>query len=240
MPAIVEHLRKYSDDLENSIEYDGPEGTAAKIVFRGSNNSLFVDKQAKIGHLEVNFDCNNAKCVILGTAAGIGSLKFYIRLGEDGTVHIGNSVTCTGNAFISAAEGATVKIGDDCMLAMGVTLRADDAHPIFDIHSGKRINPSRDIAIGNHVWLGQGSAILGGAVVGDGCVVGTGGVLKSAIPNNCIAVGVPAKVIRKDIAWERPHLTLSKPYYKADASTVKKSAYWNATIEATSPDVADH
>jgi hypothetical protein len=40
---------------------------------------------------------------------------------------------------------------------------------------------------------------------------------------------VPARVIRTDIAWERPHLSLAKPYYKPDASTITKSPYWALT-----------
>lgn len=34
-------------------------------------------------------------------------------------------------------------------------------------------------------------------------IIGAGSLVKSKIPNNCIAVGVPAQVIRKDIAWSR-------------------------------------
>lgn len=48
-------------------------------------------------------------------------------------------------------------------------------------------------------------------------------------------VGIPARIVRRNIAWERPHLSLTKPYYKPDASTVQKSASWNLTIEDEVP-----
>jgi acetyltransferase-like isoleucine patch superfamily enzyme len=230
MATTVEKLKNYSDTQGNRIEFDGPEGVEAKIIFRGTNNRLFVHQNARIGNLEVHFDCNNASCSIMGTAPGIGLIKCFIRLGEDSAVTIGESLTSTERTFISAAEGAAVTIGNDCMLATGVTIRADDAHPIFDVSSGERINPARDITIGNHVWIAQNVTVLGGTVIGDGTVVGAGGVVKSLIPNNCIATGTPVKVTRTNIAWERPHLTLSKPYYKNNADAVKKSAYWNQTV----------
>lgn len=50
--------------------------------------------------------------------------------------------------------------------------------------------------IGEDVWLGAGSTILGGVNVGDGCVVGAGAVVTKDIPPYSVVVGVPAKVVR--------------------------------------------
>ncbi|SJN45581.1 putative capsule O-acetyl transferase [Microbacterium esteraromaticum] len=74
---------------------------------------------------------------------------------------IGRNVSTTSTVGISATEGTTISLGEDCMLAIGVQLRADDGHPIFDVHTEKRVNVSRDIVIGAHVWLGYNSAVLG-------------------------------------------------------------------------------
>ena len=117
------------------------------------------------------------------------------------------------------------------MIASGNQIRTDDAHPIFNIETGERINMPSSISIGNHVWIGIRAVILGGTTIGDGSVIGMGSIVKDQFPNNCILVGTPAKIVRRDVAWERPHLTLSKPFYKPDASFVKKSPYWNKTIE---------
>jgi len=38
-------------------------------------------------------------------------------------------------------------------------------------------------------------------------------------------------VVRQHVAWERDHLSLRKPFYKPDASTVRKTRYWNLTVE---------
>ena len=111
-----------------------------------------------------------------------------------------------------------------------------DGHPIFDVRTGLRINTSKPITVGNHVWLGIESVLLGGASLGSGSVVGARALVTKPFPNNCIVAGVPARVIRTDIAWERPHLSLVRPYYKPDASTITKSEYWNFTDESARPD----
>ena len=55
---------------------------------------------------------------------------------------------------------------------------------------------SKGVTIGSDVWIGAGVKILDGAVIGDGCVIGANSVVIGEIPPFCVAVGVPAKVIR--------------------------------------------
>lgn len=53
--------------------------------------------------------------------------------------------------------------------------------------------------IGNGVYIGAGAKILGPVVVGNHTVIGANAVVITDLPSNCLAVGVPARVIRKDI-----------------------------------------
>lgn len=227
----LRNLESYSDNQGNKIIYDGSplEGNFS-VLFRGKNNTLTIDSASRIRTLNLRFDSNNGECKI-GKNVGVAPLQAIIRIGEDSKVIIGDNVSTTKAVQISAVEGTTVKLGDDMMIAGNVKVRGDDGHPIFDVGTGKRVNPARDITFGNHIWLGIDSTILGGTVIGEGSVVGTKALVKGKFPNNCIIAGVPAKVIRKDIAWERPHLSVVPPYYKPDSSTVKKTAYWNKTEE---------
>jgi acetyltransferase-like isoleucine patch superfamily enzyme len=52
------------------------------------------------------------------------------------------------------------------------------------------------IRVGDDAWLGFGVVVLDGVSIGKGAVIGAGAVVTSDIPDNAIACGVPAKVVR--------------------------------------------
>ncbi|MFB9165058.1 acyltransferase [Arthrobacter psychrochitiniphilus] len=224
----IKVLDSYNDNHGNVIICPTIGQRPVLVNFRGSNNRLIISPNAKIQHLNIQFDCDNG-LVQIGSHSGVSPLKLYARVGQDSSVRLGDNVSTTDKLTITAVEGADVVIGDDVMVATDVEIRTDDAHPIFDVITGQRVNLSQPISIGNHVWLAKRAIIFGGVSIGDGSVVGFGSLVTKDIPNNCIAAGVPARVVRKNIAWERPHLSGEKPFYKPDASTVKKSPYWNST-----------
>ncbi|GAA3768294.1 hypothetical protein GCM10022240_20940 [Microbacterium kribbense] len=227
---ITVPLAAYEDDEGNRIEYDGPPRENITIAFRGGGNLVRVHAKASATKLHVDFNSSNGT-FILGANPHQRAFSAGVRVGEDATVRIGNGVSATAAVTISAVEGVSVIIGNDVMFATANQVRADDGHPIFDVRSGKRVNKARSIRIGDHVWLAYGAMVLAGATIGEGSVIGAGSIVTRRIPNNVIAVGSPATVVRKDIAWERPHLGLVAPFYKPDASTVQKSKYWNRTVE---------
>jgi serine O-acetyltransferase len=51
--------------------------------------------------------------------------------------------------------------------------------------------------IGKRVFIGAGACVLGGINIGDDVIIGANAVVITDIPSNCLAVGVPAKIIRK-------------------------------------------
>lgn len=227
--TIVSDLKSYFDDNNNVISYEGEMlSQGIRILFCGLNNKLIIDKRARVKNLSVRFDCDNG-VVKIGKHWGLSPLRANIRVGQDSSIFIGENVTATTPVQLSAVEGTSIHIDDDVMIAGNVKIRGDDGHPIFDIDSGKRVNPAQDIRIRGHVWVGMDSTILGGSFLDEGSVVGTKSLVKGKFPNNCIIAGAPAQVIRTDVAWERPHLSLVKPYYKPDASTIEPSPYWHHT-----------
>ncbi|GAA1489406.1 acyltransferase [Brachybacterium sacelli] len=230
MAVTITQIAAYEDANGNRIEFTGsaPIVSGITVLFRGSNNVLTVDSTARIHKLYLRFDSHNGRCRIGGNR-GVAPLKAGIRVGQDSAVEIGDDVSTTAHVDISAVEGTSVTIGDDVMIATGVRLRTDDGHPIFDVSDGRRVNTAKSIEVGNHVWLAIDSFLLGGARIGNGTVVGARALVTKSFPNNCILAGVPAAVIRRDVAWERPHLSVTPPYYKPDASTVQKSEYWHHT-----------
>ena len=83
--------------------------------------------------------------------------------------------------------GETTIIGDDCTLYQGVTLGGTGKD------TGKR-HPT----LGNHVMVGAGAKVLGPIKIGNHVRIAAGAVVLTDIPDNCTAVGIPAKVVRRD------------------------------------------
>ena len=83
--------------------------------------------------------------------------------------------------------GETTIIGDDCTLYQGVTLGGTGKD------TGKR-HPT----LGNNVMVGSGAKVLGPFVVGDNSKIASNAVVLSEIPPNSTAVGVPARIVRRD------------------------------------------
>lgn len=232
--TIVTRLEAYQDRAGNQIKYDGPIKTDVRIKFTGSNNRLEISPRARVGRLTIDFDCDNG-LVRIGPSSGVPAFSAAIRVGQDSKVLIGKNVSVTSSVAMSATEGTTIRVGEDVMFASENEVRADDGHPIFDVRTGQRVNISRSIVIGEHVWVARRAVLLGGARVGSGSVVGYGAVVKKRVPNNVVLAGVPARVVRRHIAWERPHLSLVAPYYKPDSNVLDvSSAYWHLTEDPAS------
>lgn len=67
-------------------------------------------------------------------------------------------------------------IGERCLFSSKITIRIGNSHSILD-KNGTRINPSKGISIGNHVWIGNTVIILKGTEVNEDSVIATGGIL---------------------------------------------------------------
>ena len=114
---------------------------------------------------------------------------FYTDCGKN--IHIGKGVFI--NAGCKFQDQGGIYIGDHCLLGHNTTI-ATLNHGMLPEERGDLI-PS-PVHIGNNVWIGSGSIILPGVTIGDNAVIGAGSVVTKDIPNDMIAVGSPARVIR--------------------------------------------
>lgn len=174
------------------------------VEFLGGNNKLIIDNNANLKNCSFEMR-ENGKVIIKENVGFHGT----IRVGHNCTVEIGNNTSSTNPVYVTVAEASVLKIGDDCMFATNNQIRTDDAHPIYDVNTGNRINPSKDVILGNHVWVGYGAMLFGGAKVGDGSVIGAGALVNKIHSNNCLVVGIPAKTVKHDIFWERSPLLIT-------------------------------
>lgn len=184
----------YIDRFRNRIQLDMQCSTLSNIFVRVRYNGLH-DNYLFIGNIK---------------AKGILNIEF---MGWNGKINIANGSTFE-NVFIQDGTNGLVEIGEDCMFSTKVELRQTDAHHIFELSSGRRINRGKNIKIGNHVWCGREVMILGGFLIGDNSIIGARAISSGQFGSNLIIAGNSAKVIREGIIWSRDGLdAYDRDYY---------------------------
>ena len=83
--------------------------------------------------------------------------------------------------------GETAEIGDNCTIYQGVTLGG----------TGKDVG-KRHPTLGNNVMVGAGAKVLGPFYIGDNTKIAANAVVLEEIPENCTAVGIPAKIVKRE------------------------------------------
>lgn len=113
---------------------------------------------------------------------------------KGGTLDVGPRTLLNYGSSISAHERIT--IGEGCLIGTHAIIIDNDFHRI---EPERRLEPpeSRPITIEDNVWLGARVIVLGGVTIGADSCVGAGSVVVEDVPPRSLAVGVPARVIRK-------------------------------------------
>jgi acetyltransferase-like isoleucine patch superfamily enzyme len=115
-----------------------------------------------------------------------------------GIVNIGLNTIFGPNVVIYGHGNVTV--GKNCLIAMECKIIASNHQiPSASINIIDVPDINKPVVIGNDVWLGANVIVLAGITIGDGCVVGAGSVVTKNLEPYSIAVGNPAKIIRKRI-----------------------------------------
>lgn len=142
----------------------------------------------------------------------------YIHIGQ-GTL-FGPQITLSAG-MVPGQEMVTdpvIQIGDRCLIGKGSGIVGhleivvgDDVwtgHHIYitdqnhgyedlDLPVSRQMMPERPVSIGDGSWLGHGTVVLPGASIGRHAVIGANSVVTGEIPDNCVAAGVPARVIKE-------------------------------------------
>lgn len=182
-------------------EYDVDE-----YIDRYKNHIVFDKSCTTMQNIMVMIRYNN----LAGNYLRIGNIKakgvLYVEfLGSNGQIVLKDNSTFE-SVIIQNGMNGIIEIGEDCMFSVEIELRQTDAHHIFDLESGERINRGKNINIGRHVWCGRAVKILGGFSIDDNSIIGAGTVSSGHFGKNLIIAGSPARVIRENIIWSRDGL----------------------------------
>ena len=178
-----------------------PQMENSSIEFKGTGNILFCEKNVRLKNSKLVFNGSNA-VMALG-----GSRHFYIAnitVNNNCSALLGRNIYFNGVLNATASEERSIVIGDECLVSFGVWMRTADPHLVYDASSHERINPSKDVIIGDHVWIGQNALILKGSMIGSGSIIGGMAVVSGKrIGSNSSWAGNPAKLISSGLFWER-------------------------------------
>lgn len=130
-------------------------------------------------------------------------LNIAVQAGTQSTIVVGDKTTA--RAAMLRARKSTLRLGRDCLISSNVNILSSRDHGLVDLSENKPSiiagNPMMNI--GDHVWIGHGTYILGKAQLGSGSIVGAAAVVAGTVPTNCVCAGNPAQIIRKNVTWSR-------------------------------------
>jgi acetyltransferase-like isoleucine patch superfamily enzyme len=140
----------------------------------------------------------------------------HLLLGPGARVRVGNNVGLGHGVLIIVGKRASLIIGDNVRIAPYTIIAAEQAITIGDRaqigehcsvrdHEHDPSAPSMyygplrhsPVRVGEDSWIGRGVALLKGANIGPGAVVGANAVVRGAVPENTVAAGVPARVLHR-------------------------------------------
>ena len=131
---------------------------------------------------------------LLGSVGDGATIRppFYCDYGYQ--IHVG--ARSFANFGLVALDVARISIGNDVQIGPNVQLLTA-THPLDPEPRRARTEGSKPITIADNVWLGGGVIVCPGVSIGENTVVGAGAVIVKDLPANVLAVGNPARVIRR-------------------------------------------
>ena len=158
---------------------------AVKDIIHDYNLLRPTDSQAKLRVLKQ----------LLGHVADdqiIINQPFYCDYGKQ--ISVGRRFFANFN--FTVLDEAPVTIGDDCFIGPNVSIYTA-CHSTDPVERNSRREWALPVTIGNNVWIGGSVTILPGIKIGNNVTIGAGSVVVNDIPDGCIAVGNPCRVVRK-------------------------------------------
>ncbi len=191
-------------ELKDNKIIGNPTLANSNIKFIGINNILYCENDVNLVNCDIQFKGNNS---LIYLSRNENNYSINIHVFQDCTVYIGRDNTMAQPISINIQEHQNLIIGDDCIISSGTIFRTSDAYLIYDTISKKRINDSRSIFIGDHVWIGHQTFISKGSKIGSGAILDNNTYVPSnySLKSNAIFAGNPAQLIKDNVFFTKDY-----------------------------------
>lgn len=179
-PLLADKSVSFSSNSSGNILFceDGIDLRSSTISFNGNNSLIYLSKNKHLYQINVSIN-------------------------RDSVLFIGENNYFNGKLNLILSERKHIVIGNDGLFSFGIWFRTADPHLIYSCQTHNRINPSKNILIGDHVWIGQGALILKGTTIASGSIVGTNSTVSGKrICSNESWAGSPAKKIAEGVFFD--------------------------------------
>ncbi len=194
----------YSSGKSNKIVNLGGVKVGSRIQIVGNGNKLIMEKGSILLNSLVKISGNNnevllkANSYVSGAELWVEDNQCLLSIGERTFVGHHSHLACT-------EDGSRLIVGSDGMISSYVQIRTGDSHSILDLE-GNRLNLAQSVMIGNHCWIGEGAKVLKGVTLEGDDVVSTGAIVTKSFSKNVLLGGIPAKVIKESVTWDKERL----------------------------------
>lgn len=186
LPILVSHKMKIAS-------------TSGKITINGKIHMGMITFGLSGYGLAIYDPCvlqNNGLIVFNGKTRLGGGIR--ICCNTKGRLEFGRNNVFTGLCSIICSEN--IQFGDDCLVSWDTQFMDTDLHDLLE--ENRVCNPNQPITVGEHVWICSRVCVLKGSAISAGSTVGCGTIVTHSFEErNCLIVGNPPKVYRRNSYW---------------------------------------
>ena len=197
----------------NRLEAPGALLHHCRIRLCGTNNEIVIEDLSRLQHCRIYIKGNHNR-IHIGREVCLTHTELWIE-DDHNELTLGEHTSTDGKpeapVHLAVIEGTRMVLGKDCMLSSGIEMRTGDSHSIVlagtEGEEIVRINPSKDVVLGDHIWVGTRAMVLKGSRIPDDSIVGAASLVTGSFEEaGCALAGNPAKVVREGVSWKRERI----------------------------------
>lgn len=166
-----------------------------KSLYNELNSKLKKKYNRNLPFQDVVFDrWDRAKALGFGKGTSIYNSSYVF-----GNVDVGEN-TWIGPNTILDGSGFLLKIGNNCSISSGVQIYTHDT-VLWALSGGKIDKVTKNVTVGNNVYIGSSSVVLAGVEIGSESVIGANSLVNKHVPTRTIVGGSPAKKIGSVVGY---------------------------------------